>query len=123
MKILPQLLLIISCPFINLQGNESYDIIVYGGTSAGIIAGIQAKKMGKSVVIIEPTNREGGLTTGGLGQTDIGNKMVIGGLSREFYQRVAKHYSLENSWKWQKRQEYRDGGKPERIRGIIDVDF
>ena len=79
MKNLPQLLLIIFCPFLNLQGNESYDIIVYGGTSAGIVAGIQAKKMGKSVVIIEPTDREGGLTTGGLGQTDIGNKMVIGG--------------------------------------------
>lgn len=117
MKNLPQLLLIIFCPFLNLQGNESYDIIVYGGTSAGIVAGIQAKKMGKSVVIIEPTDREGGLTTGGLGQTDIGNKMVIGGLSREFYQRVAKHYSLDNSWKWQKRQEYRDGGQTKTDKG------
>ena len=46
---------------------ETYDVVVYGGTSAGIVAGIQAKKMGKSVVVIEPTSREGGLTTGGLG--------------------------------------------------------
>ena len=50
------------------------DVVVYGGTSAGIIAAIQAERMGKSVVLIEPSNHLGGLTTGGLGATDIGNK-------------------------------------------------
>ena len=90
---------------------ESYDIVVYGGTSAGIVAGIQGLEMGKSVVVIEPTSREGGLTTGGLGQTDIGNKQVIGGLSREFYERIRKHYDKPESWKWQKRGEYRDSGQ------------
>ena len=96
---------------------ESYDVVIYGGTSAGIVAGIQAKKMGKSVVVIEPTDREGGLTTGGLGQTDIGNKMVIGGLSREFYERIAKHYAKDSSWKWQKRVEYKDGGQTRTEQG------
>ncbi|MEM7012165.1 MAG: FAD-dependent oxidoreductase [Verrucomicrobiota bacterium] len=96
---------------------ETYDIVVYGGTSAGIVAGIQAKEMGKSVVVIEPTSREGGLTTGGLGQTDIGNKMVIGGLSREFYRRIAKHYANDDAWKWQKRSEYRDGGQTRTAAG------
>lgn len=95
----------------------SYDIVIYGGTSAGIIAGIQAKAMGKSVVVIEPTHREGGLTTGGLGQTDIGNKHVIGGLSRQFYERVANHYANESSWKWQKREDYRSGGQSITQRG------
>lgn len=88
-----------------------YDIVIYGGTSAGIAAAIQAKRMNKSVILIEPDNRIGGLTTGGLGQTDIGNKIAIGGISREFYERVKTYYDQPENWKWQKREEYRDGGQ------------
>lgn len=90
---------------------ESFDIVIYGGTSAGLVAGFQAVKSGRSVVVIEPTNRVGGLTTGGLGQTDIGNKQVIGGMSREFYQRVAKFYADDANWKWQAKSKYRGGGQ------------
>jgi hypothetical protein len=93
------------------------DLIVYGGTSAGIVAGIQAKAMGKSVVVIEPTAREGGLTTGGLGQTDIGNKQVIGGLARDFYRRIARHYHDPAAWKWEKREEYKDSGQTRTEQG------
>ena len=88
-----------------------HDLVIYGGTSAGVAAAVQARKMGKSVVLIEPTNRLGGLTTGGLGQTDIGNKAAIGGLAREFYQDVRKHYSDPATWKWQPRDQYMDGGQ------------
>ncbi|MFH5803438.1 FAD-dependent oxidoreductase [Alienimonas sp. DA493] len=90
---------------------DAYDVVVYGGTSAGVVAAVQAKKMGRSVVLIEPTRRLGGLTTGGLGQTDIGNKQAIGGLSREFYRRVREHYADPAAWTWQKREDYRDGGQ------------
>ena len=90
---------------------KTYDIVVYGGTSAGISAAIQSSRMGKSVVLIEPTKRIGGLTTGGLGQTDIGNKQAIGGISREFYQNIKKYYDDPANWKWQTQQEYRDGGQ------------
>ena len=69
-----------------------YDIIVYGGTSGGVIAAIQADKMQKSVLLIEPTEHLGGLTISGLGATDIGNKNAIGGLSRQFYKNIYKHY-------------------------------
>lgn len=93
------------------QNQAETDIVVYGGTSAGIAAAIEAKRMGKSVVLIEPTSRVGGLTTGGLGQTDIGNKRVIGGISREFYQNIKTYYDDTANWKWQKRQEYLDGGQ------------
>lgn len=84
-----------------------YDIVVYGGTSGGIIAAVQATKMKKSVVLIEPSKHLGGLTSGGLGATDIGNKSAIGGLSRSFYRRVAEHYAKEDAWKWEKRENYR----------------
>jgi hypothetical protein len=93
------------------QNVTKYDLVIYGGTSAGVCAAIQASRMGKSVVLIEPTSRIGGLTTGGLGQTDIGNKQAIGGIAREFYQNVKKHYQQPENWNWQKREEYRDGGQ------------
>jgi hypothetical protein len=89
----------------------SYDLVVYGGTSAGVAAAVQARRMGRTAVLIEPTNRLGGLTTGGLGQTDIGNKSAIGGISREFYQRVRKHYQSPDAWRWQQPREYRSGGQ------------
>ena len=93
------------------QSTQSFDIVVYGGTSAGISAAIQSSRLGKKVILIEPGNRIGGLTTGGLGQTDIGNKQAIGGISREFYQNVKSHYQQPGSWIWQKRETYRDGGQ------------
>lgn len=89
---------------------RQYDIVIYGGTSAGVAAAIQASRMGKSVVLIEPTNRLGGLTTGGLGATDIGNKQAIGGISREFYVNVKKYYDDPANWKWQDKSAYKGKG-------------
>jgi len=93
------------------QHQETYDIVIYGGTSAGLSAAIQSQRLGKSVLVIEPGSRIGGLTTGGLGQTDIGNKQVIGGIAREFYQNINKHYQDPDHWVWQQRSEYQDGGQ------------
>src|SRR3954451_22374937 len=73
--------------------NNLVDICIYGGTSGGVIAAYTAKKMGKSVLLIEPGSQVGGLTTGGLGYTDIGNKYAISGLSRDFYRRIGAHYN------------------------------
>jgi hypothetical protein len=89
----------------------TYDVVVYGGTSAGIIAAVQAKRMGKSVVVVAPEKHLGGLSAGGLGFTDTGDKSVIGGLSREFYQRVWSHYDRPEAWKWQKREQYGNKGQ------------
>ncbi len=88
-----------------------YDVVVYGGTSAGVIAAVQAKKMGKSVIIVGPDKHLGGLSSGGLGWTDTGKKEVIGGLSRDFYHRIWKHYDDEGGWKWQKKSEYGNKGQ------------
>ena len=90
---------------------KTYDLVIYGGTSAGIAAAVQAKRMNRSVLLIEPGNRIGGLTTGGLGQTDIGNKSAIGGISREFYERIKAHYDDPANWRWQQHEDYRDGGQ------------
>ena len=90
---------------------SDYDLVVYGATSAGIAAAIQAHRLGKSVLLLHPEQRIGGLTTGGLGQTDIGNKVAIGGISREFYERIKTYYDQPQHWKWQAKTEYRDGGQ------------
>ena len=74
------------------------DLCVFGGTSAGVIAAVQAVKLGKTVVVVEPGKHLGGLTAGGLGWTDIGNKAAIGGLSREFYRRLGQHYGKPEAW-------------------------
>lgn len=74
------------------------DICVYGGTSAGIIAAYTATQMGKKVLLIEPSTHLGGLTTGGLGFTDIGNKFAITGLARDFYRRIGTHYGKFEHW-------------------------
>ena len=87
------------------------DLIIYGGTSAAITAAVQAKKMGKSVIVVSPDQHLGGLSSGGLGFTDTGNKAVIGGLAREFYHRLYLHYQQDSAWKWQKREEYGNKGQ------------
>jgi hypothetical protein len=76
----------------------STDICVYGGTSAGVITAYTAQKLGKQAVLVEPGRRLGGLTSGGLGYTDIGNKYAISGISRDFYRRVGQHYGKFEQW-------------------------
>lgn len=110
------LILLWSLQTISGQSKE-YDIVIYGGTSAGVAAAIQSSRMGKSVVLIEPSGRIGGLTTGGLGATDIGNKQAIGGISREFYQNIKKHYDNPSNWKWQKKSEYFVSGQSRTDKG------
>jgi hypothetical protein len=92
-------------------GAADYDVVVYGGTSGAVIAAVQAKVMGKTVVVVSPDRHLGGLTSGGLGWTDTGNKAVIGGLARNFYHRVWKHYDSDASWKWQDRASYGNKGQ------------
>lgn len=74
------------------------DVCVYGGTSAGVIAAYSAVREGKNVLLVEPGYRLGGLSSGGLGRTDIGNKQAVKGLSLDFYRRVGQHYGMLENW-------------------------
>lgn len=90
---------------------KAADVIIYGGTSAAVTAAVQLKKMGASVIVVSPDIHLGGLTASGLGYTDTGNKEVIGGLSREFYQRIYACYKQPETWKWQKKEDYGNKGQ------------
>ncbi|MHA3772677.1 FAD-dependent oxidoreductase [Verrucomicrobiota bacterium sgz303538] len=87
------------------------DICVYGGTSGGVIAAVQAVRMGKSVVLISPTVHLGGMTSGGLGWTDLGTSGILGGLSREFYHRAWLYYQDASAWNWQARSQFGNAGQ------------
>ena len=93
------------------DGERHWDVVVYGGTSSAVIAAVQARRMGKQVVIVCPEKHLGGLSAGGLGWTDTGNKAVIGGLAREFYHRVWRHYQQPDAWQWQERSDYGNQGQ------------
>ena len=88
------------------DSSQTYDVVVYGGTSAGVTAAVQAKRMGKTAIIVGPDKHLGGLTAGGLGWTDSGRKEAVGGISREFYRRIKKHYDKTEAWMYQKPEEY-----------------
>lgn len=77
---------------------EEADVIIYGGTSAGIAAAVQVSRMGKKAIVLAPDWSLGGLSSSGLGMTDSGRKDTIGGISREFYERVHDHYSKPDAW-------------------------
>jgi len=81
---------------LSAQPVPSADLLVYGGTAAGVITAYSAAKQGLHVVLLEPGEHLGGMVTGGLSATDLGNSHIIGGYAREFYRRAAAHYGAKN---------------------------
>jgi FAD dependent oxidoreductase len=92
------LLVLYGCKDSSNHFSRNWDICIYGGTSAGVIAAYSAKILGMSVILVEPGRHLGGLTAGGLGYTDIGNKHAITGLSREFYRKAGRYYNTHEAW-------------------------
>lgn len=117
MKFFSPFTLIVLCLIISRCSQESSsetyktDVIVYGGTSAAVTTAVQVVRMGRTVIIVSPDNHLGGMSSSGLGFTDTGNKEVIGGIAREFYQLIYQHYEKPESWKWQLRSEYGNRGQ------------
>ncbi|HMV46992.1 MAG TPA: FAD-dependent oxidoreductase, partial [Blastocatellia bacterium] len=93
------------------NADSGYDLCIYGGTAAAVAAAVQAKLMGKTVIIVSPDKHPGGLSSGGLGFTDTGNKAVIGGLAREFYHRVYQYYQKPEAWRQEKREHFGNKGQ------------
>ncbi|MEM1326517.1 MAG: FAD-dependent oxidoreductase [Bacteroidota bacterium] len=91
--------LVFSCQQTTTESETNdYDICIYGGSSAGVIAAHTAEKLGKSVLLISSDKHLGGLSASGLGATDIGNKYAVTGLARDFYRRLGDHYGKLESW-------------------------
>ena len=80
------------------QLKNKYDICIYGGTSAGVMAASSAARRGASVLVIEPKKHLGGLSSGGLGLTDVDAKDSVRGLALDFYRRLGQHYGTFTQW-------------------------
>jgi len=110
----PSFIVVGAAFFLGLLGSlraAAYDLVIYGGTAGAVTAAVQAKKMGKSVIIVSPDQHLGGLSAGGLGFTDTGDKSVIGGLARDFYHRVWQHYDQPEAWRQQQKSDYGNKGQ------------
>jgi hypothetical protein len=92
------LFLVLGATACSETGMKEVDVCVYGGTSAGVIAAYTARQSGKSVLLVEPGRHLGGMSSGGLGFTDIGNKYVVQGLALDFYRRLGRHYGKLEQW-------------------------
>ena len=107
------LLLILAGLFSCSSSSKEYeaDIIVYGDASGGVVAAVQAARQGKSVILVSQYGHLGGLTSSGLGWSDIGNDSILGGISREFYHRLYKHYQKKESWTYESQEKFPNKGQ------------
>ncbi len=80
------------------RGARSFDVVIYGGTAAGVVAAVSAARLGLTVALLEPTRHVGGMVTGGLSATDHGEKIVVGGDALAFYRRVGAKYGVPLFW-------------------------
>ncbi|QDU58975.1 putative FAD-binding dehydrogenase [Aeoliella mucimassa] len=87
------------------------ELVVYGDTSGGVSAAVQAARMGHRVVLVSPYGHLGGMSSSGLGWTDIGNKAILGGICHEFYHRIYQHYQQESAWNHQPREKFNNVGQ------------
>ncbi|MCU1324109.1 MAG: putative secreted protein putative xanthan lyase related [Acidobacteriaceae bacterium] len=96
MKRLLLITLLLMLGFVNLFAQAThFDLVVYGATEAGVMAAVAASRENLKVALVEPTAHIGGMLTGGLSGSDIANPDVIGGLAREFFDRMGSHYNAE----------------------------
>lgn len=83
----------------DINSNLDYDVVIYGGTPAGIMAAIEVSKSGKSVILLNSSEGAlGGMITNGLGNTDVLRPQTIGGLSRQFFRRIKEYYLRPENW-------------------------
>ncbi len=72
---------------------DEADLIIWDSTPAGLTAAIAAARAGLSVIIVTEDQHLGGLQTSGLGYTNAGQIPTMGGITREFHERVLKYYA------------------------------
>ncbi len=84
--------MLLTIPFVHAAET---DVLIYGGTPAGIAAAISASGNDTNVLLVEPTGRIGGMTTNGLSHTDFRSFEGISGMYYEFTQRILQYYKDE----------------------------
>lgn len=88
------------------SNNPAYDICIYGESASGVIAAIQGARMNKKVVLISKNNHVGGLVTSGLTATDMNRNDIVGGITKEFYNKIYNYYLDPTVWRNQDRESF-----------------
>ena len=96
------------------QPHPRADIVIYGCTSGGVVAAIEARRLDRSVLLVCREDYLGGMSTNGLGWSDTGNHRAIGGLSLEFYRKVKRYYDDPSVWT--------HAPRPARAENFVDGD-
>ena len=105
-KIILATLLLLSVAMQTLANSTQYDICIYGESASGVTAAIQGARMGKKVVLISKNNHVGGLVTSGLTATDMNRNDLIGGITKEFYNKIYEYYLKPEVWRNQDRESF-----------------
>lgn len=94
------ILTLLFCSFVTglFANTPQYDICIYGESASGVIAAIQGARMGKKVVLISKNDHVGGLVTSGLTATDMNRNDLIGGITKEFYNKIYNYYLPTEVW-------------------------
>ncbi|MEN6605244.1 MAG: FAD-dependent oxidoreductase [Bryobacteraceae bacterium] len=79
----------------SLLAQQSFDLVVYGGTAGGVMTAVAGARPGLKTALLEPRSHVGGMATGGLSRTDTGVREVVGGLALEFYYRTGERYEMK----------------------------
>jgi hypothetical protein len=87
-------ILLAMCCAAVVPAQETFDLVVYGGTAGGVMTAVSGARRKLRTVLLEPGNHIGGMVTGGLSRTDVGRREVIGGLALEFYFLVGERYEM-----------------------------
>jgi FAD dependent oxidoreductase len=87
-----------SYPLIAASKVLTFDLVVYGSTPSGIMAAVAAARSGLKVALVDKAQHVGGMVTSGLSYTDRGKTETIGGIPREFFERVGRHYNEPVEW-------------------------
>lgn len=87
------------------------DVVVYGDASGGVTAAVQAARMGKTAILVSQYGHLGGMSSSGLGWSDIGNDQILGGLARDFYHRLYQHYQAPEAWTHERREMFKNQGQ------------
>jgi hypothetical protein len=85
-------------PFAASAVEHEAEVCVFGGTSGGVAAAVQAARLGRSVLLAEPGRHLGGMTSGGLSAVDIGDPRSVGGIAREYFTRLAATVGTTLAW-------------------------
>lgn len=115
------IILIALCAMFTAQGaTVTTDVCVYGESASGVMAAIQAARLGKKTVLVSKNSHVGGLATSGLTATDINRQDQVGGLAAEFYGRIWDYYIRPEVWRNQTREQFMESSRKRTFSGKND---